>query len=68
MSMANFDLIEYQKRIINDLTAENKALKEHIHGDCNYCKNNTHSVYVSPCDKCVAGITDNWEWKGVDGK
>ena len=28
--MANFDLIEYQKRVINDLTAENKALKEQI--------------------------------------
>ena len=30
MSMANFDIIEYQKRVINDLTAENKALKEQI--------------------------------------
>lgn len=30
MSMANFDLIEYQKRVINDLSAENKALKEQI--------------------------------------
>ena len=28
--MANFDLIEYQKRVIADLTAENKALKEQI--------------------------------------
>lgn len=28
--MANFDIIEYQKRVINDLTAENKALKEQI--------------------------------------
>ena len=28
--MANFDLIEYQKRVINDLTAENKALKEQL--------------------------------------
>lgn len=28
--MANFDLLEYQKRVINDLTAENKALKEQI--------------------------------------
>lgn len=28
--MANFDLIEYQKRVINDLSAENKALKEQI--------------------------------------
>lgn len=28
--MANFDLIEYQKRVIDDLTAENKALKEQI--------------------------------------
>lgn len=30
MSMANFDLIEYQKRVIADLTAENKALKDRI--------------------------------------
>ena len=30
MSMANFDIIEYQKRVIADLTAENKALKEQI--------------------------------------
>lgn len=28
--MANFDLIEYQKRVIADLTAENKALKEQL--------------------------------------
>lgn len=28
--MANFDLLEYQKRVINDLTAENKALKEQL--------------------------------------
>ena len=28
--MANFDIIEYQKRVIADLTAENKALKEQI--------------------------------------
>ena len=28
--MANFDLIEYQKRVINDLTAENKALKAEL--------------------------------------
>lgn len=28
--MANFDLLEYQKRVIADLTAENKALKEQI--------------------------------------
>lgn len=28
--MANFDIIEYQRRVINDLTAENKALKEQI--------------------------------------
>lgn len=28
--MANFDLIEYQKRVIHDLTAENKALKDRI--------------------------------------
>ena len=30
MSMANFDIIEYQKRVIADLSAENKALKEQI--------------------------------------
>lgn len=30
MSMTNFDIIEYQKRVIADLTAENKALKEQI--------------------------------------
>lgn len=30
MSMANFDIIEYQKRVINDLTAENKALKAEL--------------------------------------
>lgn len=30
MSMANFDLIEYQKRVIADLSAENKALKDRI--------------------------------------
>lgn len=28
--MANFDLLEYQKRVIADLTAENKALKDRI--------------------------------------
>ena len=28
--MANFDLIEYQKRVIDDLSAENKVLKEQI--------------------------------------
>ena len=28
--MANFDLIEYQKRVIDDLSAENKALKDRI--------------------------------------
>ena len=30
MSMANFDIIEYQKRVIADLTAENKALKAEL--------------------------------------
>lgn len=28
--MANFDLIEYQRRVISDLMAENKALKDEI--------------------------------------
>ena len=28
--MANFDIIEYQKRVIADLTAENKALKAEL--------------------------------------
>lgn len=28
--MANFDLLEYQKRVIADLTAENTALKEQL--------------------------------------
>ena len=30
MIVANFDLIEYQKRVINDLMAENKVLKEEL--------------------------------------
>ena len=28
--MANFDLIEYQRRVISDLMAENKALKDEV--------------------------------------
>ena len=28
--MANFDIIEYQKRVIADLTAENKAFKSEL--------------------------------------
>lgn len=28
--MANFNIIEYQKRVIDDLSTENKALKEQI--------------------------------------
>lgn len=30
MIVSNFDLLEYQKRVIADLTAENKALKEQL--------------------------------------
>ena len=28
--MANFDLIEYQRRVISDLMVENKALKDEV--------------------------------------
>jgi len=100
MIVANFDLIEYQKRVIDDLTAENKALKEqidelaldgnkivcelynlkenhektqqllsaameYIPKNCDTCK-----YGKSPCDWCWNDPdgTDNWEWKGVDGK
>lgn len=98
--MANFDIIEYQKRVIDDLTAENKALKEQIDklgcdGKRTYCelislkekqektqkllsaaikdipKNcDTCKYGKSPCDWCwnAPDGTDNWEWKGVDGK
>lgn len=30
MIVSNFDLLEYQKRVIADLSAENKALKDQI--------------------------------------
>lgn len=98
--MANFNLIEYQKRVIADLTAENKALKDRIDelvwdGERTCCefinlkekfeetqkllsaamkyipKNcDTCKYGKSPCDWCWNDPdgTDNWEWKGVDGK
>lgn len=69
--MLNFDLIEYQKRVINDLAAENKALKDQIQGDCEYCKHCEISVNEMPCVDCSATSNrrnkKHWEWKGVDG-
>ena len=35
--MANFDLIEYQKRVISDLMAENKALKDEVQAVKDMC-------------------------------
>lgn len=64
--MSNFDLIEYQKRVIADLTAENKALKDQIHGMCIFCKHDALSLQDYPCSKCFN--REYWEWKGVDGK
>lgn len=69
--MANFDLIEYQKRVIADLTAENKALKEQMYGICRLCKYGEVSVRGYPCSKCSRfnmGDKLLWEWKGVEGK
>lgn len=72
MSMANFDLIEYQKRVINDLSAENKALKEQILGNCAFCKHMCVSPEEFPCLDCInfneESKISHWEWKGVDGK
>lgn len=70
--MANFDIIEYQKRVINDLTAENKALKEALKEDCAACKYYNVLVTQCPCKNCSvvdnASKLNHWEWKGVDGK
>lgn len=71
--MANFDIIEYQKRVINDLSTENKALKEQIEGDCEYCKHREISVNEMPCVDCSVTTSNRrnknyWEWKGIDGK
>lgn len=70
--MANFDLIEYQKRVIADLTAENKALKEYLIGNCALCKHRRVSPEEFPCSGCVncneESKINRWEWKGVDGK
>lgn len=72
MSVANFDIIEYQKRVIADLTAENKALKEALKEDCAACKHYELLVSQYPCRKCSvvnkAYKVNYWEWKGVDGK
>lgn len=72
MSMANFDLIEYQKRVIADLTAENKALKEQIIGNCAFCKHRRVSPEKFPCLDCIncneESKISHWEWKGVDEK
>lgn len=35
--MANFDLIEYQRRVISDLMAENKALKDEVQAGKSRC-------------------------------
>lgn len=51
--MANFDLLKYQKRVIADLTAENKALKEYLIGNCAFCKHRRVSPEEFPCSECV---------------
>jgi len=78
MSMANFDLIEYQKRVINDLTAENKALKDQLRGKCSACVHYSDLHENGKCKDCywdynaperlIEYLCDNWKWKGVDGK
>lgn len=74
--MANFDLIEYQKRVIADLTDENKALKEQLRGKCSACVHYSDLHGHGKCKDCywdyatsdrsIDELCDNWEWKGVE--
>lgn len=51
--MANFDLIEYQRRVISDLMAENKALKDEVQAvKSTYVKIQYHNEELTVREVC----------------